>query len=79
VRKYKRDFKDDLTWTPYALKERVKRDLNINVPIQCCYRAKREALHQVFGSHCSQYCLTRRYANAIQLTNPGSSAFIHRE
>jgi hypothetical protein len=74
VRKYKRDFKDDPTWTPYALKERVKRDLNINVPIQRCYKAKREVLHQVFGSHSSQYCLTRRYANAILLTNPGSSA-----
>jgi hypothetical protein len=79
VRKYKRDFKDDPTWTPYALKERVKKDLNINVLIQRCYRAKREALRQVFGSHSGQYHLTRRYANAIRLTNPGSSAFIQRD
>jgi hypothetical protein len=79
VRKYKRDFKDDPTWTPFALKERVKRDLNINVAIQRCYRAKREALRQVFGSHSGQYRLTRRYANAIRLTNPGSGTFIQRD
>jgi hypothetical protein len=65
--------------TPYALKKRVKRDLNINVPIQRYYKAKREALRQVFGSHSGQYRLTRRYANAILLTNPGSSAFIQRD
>ena len=79
MRKYKRDFKDDPTWTPYALKEKVKRDLNIHMPIQRCYRAKREALSQVFGSHFGQYHLTRRYANAIRLTNPDSSAFVQKD
>ena len=38
VRTYKKDFKDYPTWTPYALKERVKRNLNINVPIARYYR-----------------------------------------
>jgi hypothetical protein len=33
VRVYRKDFKDDPTWTPYALQQRVKRDLNIDVPI----------------------------------------------
>ena len=56
---YKKDLKNDPTWTPYALKERVKRDLNINVPIQHCYKAKMEALRQVFGSHFGQYRLIR--------------------
>jgi hypothetical protein len=52
---YKNDFKDDLTWTPYALQQRVKRDLNIDVPIAYCYRAKNEALHQIFCNHYNQY------------------------
>jgi hypothetical protein len=76
VRTYKKDFKDDPMWISYALKERVKRDLNINVPIAHCYQAKREALHQLFGSHSKQYRLTRRYAMTIHSTNPGSSAYI---
>ena len=79
VRTYKKDFKDDPTWTPYALKERVKRDLNINVPIARCYRAKREALLQIFGSHSNQYRLTRRYTMAIHSTNPGSNTYIQRD
>ncbi|XP_059458345.1 uncharacterized protein LOC132187941 [Corylus avellana] len=76
---YKKDFKDDPTWTPYALQQRVKRELNIDVPIDRCYRAKNEALHQIFGSHSKQYRLTRRYALAILSTNPGSSAYVHRD
>ncbi|XP_059428510.1 uncharacterized protein LOC132162269 [Corylus avellana] len=79
VRTYKRDFKDDPTWTPYALKQRVKRDLNVDVSIDRCYRAKNEALHQLFGRHSKQYRLTRRYAMTILSTNPGSSAFVHRD
>jgi hypothetical protein len=59
VRVYRKDFKDDPTWTPYALQQRVKRDLNIYVPIARCYRAKKEALHQIFGSHSNQFRLTR--------------------
>jgi hypothetical protein len=46
-----KDFKDDPTWTPYALQQKLKRDLNINVPIASCYRAKNDALHQLFGRH----------------------------
>jgi hypothetical protein len=79
VRVYKKDFKDDPTWTPYALQQRVKRDLNIDVPVDRCYRAKKEALRLIFGSHSSQYRLTRRYALAILSTNPGSSAYVCRD
>jgi hypothetical protein len=76
VRTYKKDFNDDPTWTLYALQQRVKRDLKIDVPIAHCYREKIEALHQLFGSHSKQYCLARRYALAIHSTNPSSSAYI---
>ncbi|XP_059461803.1 uncharacterized protein LOC132190770 [Corylus avellana] len=79
VRTYQKDFKDDPTWAPYALKQRVKRDLNIDVPIDRCYRAKREALNQLFGSHSKQYRLTQRYTLAILSTKPGSSAYVHRD
>jgi hypothetical protein len=79
VRVYKKDFKDDPTWTPYALQQRVKRDLNIDVPVDRCYRAKKEALRLIFGSHSSQYRLTRQYALAILSTNPGSSAYVCRD
>ena len=79
VRTYKKDFKDDPTWTPYALQQRVKRDLNRDVLIARCYRAKKEALHQLFGSHSNQYRLTRRYALAILNMNPGSSAYASRD
>jgi hypothetical protein len=58
VRVYKKDFKDDPMWTLYALQQRVKRDLNIDIPIARCYRAK-EALQQIFGNHSNQYQLTR--------------------
>jgi hypothetical protein len=61
IHTYKKDIKDDLTWTSYALQQRVKRDLNIDLPIACCYKAK-EILHQLFASHSKQYRLTRRYA-----------------
>jgi hypothetical protein len=79
VHTYKKDFKDDHMWTPYALKERVKSNLNINVSIARCYRTKREALCQLFGSYSKQYRLTRRYAMAIHSTNPSSSAYIQRD
>jgi hypothetical protein len=79
VRNYQKDFKDDPTWTPYALKERMKRNLNINVSIVHCYRVKREALHQLFSSHSKQYRLTRQYAMVIYSTNPGNSAYIQRD
>ena len=74
-----KDFKDDPTWTPYALQQKAKRDLNIDVPIARCYRAKKETLHQIFGSHSNQYQLTRQYALAILSTNPGSSAYVSRD
>jgi hypothetical protein len=79
VHTYKKDFKDGPTWTPYALKERVKSNLNINVPIARCYRAKMEALSQLFGSYNKQYRLTRRYVMAVHNTNLGSSAYIQRD
>jgi hypothetical protein len=61
------------------LQQRVKRDLNIDVPVDRCYRAKKEALRQIFGSDSSQYRLTRRYALTILSTNPGSSAYVCRD
>ena len=79
VRVYKKNFKDDPTWTLYALQQRVKRDLNIDIPIARCYRTKKEALHQIFGSHSNQYRLIRRYALAMLSTNPGSSAYASRD
>ena len=72
VRMYKKDFEDDPTWTLYTLQQRVKRDLNIDVPIACYYRAKNEGLHQLFGSHSKQYCLTRGCASALLRINPSS-------
>ena len=48
----------------------MKRDLNIDVPIASCYRAKKDALYQFFGSYYKQYRLTRRYALVVLNTNP---------
>jgi hypothetical protein len=79
VRVYRKYFKDDHTWTPYTLQQRVKRDLNIDVLVDRCYRAKKEALWQIFGNHSSQYQITRRYALAILSTNPVSSAYVCRD
>ena len=57
----------------------MKRDLNIDVPIARCYKAKKEALHQLFGSHSKQYHLIRRYTSAVLNANPGSSVNIQRD
>jgi hypothetical protein len=57
----KKDFKDDPTWTPYTLKERVKRDLNINVSIARCYRAKKGGIASLFEIEVSNIAFEFKY------------------
>jgi hypothetical protein len=76
VAKYTPDFKDDPTWTPYALQQRVKSDHNIDVPLGRCWRAKKIALKKIFGSYTEQYRRARDYCEAILRSNPHSSAYV---
>ncbi|XP_062170398.1 uncharacterized protein LOC133876128 [Alnus glutinosa] len=77
--KYMPDFKDDPTWTLYALQQRVKRDHNIDVPVGRCWREKKVALKAIYGSHSEQYRHARKYCEAILRSNPNSSAYVKIE
>jgi hypothetical protein len=77
--KYMPSFKDEPTWTPYALRQMVKRDHNIYVPLGQCWRATMLALRAIFGSHLDQYRHARRNGGALMKWNPRSSAFVQRE
>jgi hypothetical protein len=77
--KYMPDFKDDHTWTPYALQQRVKRDHNIDVPVGRCWREKKVALKAIYGSHSEQYRHATKYCEAILRSNPNSSAYVKIE
>jgi len=65
--KYMPDFKDDPTWTPYALQQRVKMDHNIDVPVGRCWRAKKVALKAIYGSHSEQYRHARKYCAYVKI------------
>lgn len=78
-KKYMSNFKDDPTWTPYALQQMVKRDHNIDIPLGRCWRAKKAALKAIFGGHSEQYRHARSYCEAIMKWNPRSSAFVQQE
>jgi hypothetical protein len=77
--KYMPDFKDDPTWTSYALQQRVKMDHNIDVPVGKCWRAKNVALKAIYGSHSEQYRYARKYCEAILRSNLNSSAYVKIE
>lgn len=69
---YLEEFRDDPTWTVYALRERVKRDYNINIPKWVAYRAKTIAMKKIYGSEVEHYQNSRDYAAAVHKWNPGS-------
>jgi hypothetical protein len=67
---YLENFRDDPTWTEYALREQIKRDYNITIPRW--YRAKKMAMKKVYGNEAEHYKNSRDYAAAVQRWNPGS-------
>jgi hypothetical protein len=69
---YLEEFRDDPTWTVHALRERVKRDYNINIPKWVAYRAKTIAMKKVYGSEVEYYQNSRDYAAAVHKWNPGN-------
>jgi hypothetical protein len=70
---YLEDFRDDLTWTVYALRERVKRDYNIKVSKWVAYRAKRIAMKKVYESEVEHYQSSwDDYAAAVHKWNLGN-------
>jgi hypothetical protein len=60
---YLEDFRDDPTWTEYALRERIKRDYNIRVPRWAAYRAKKVAMKKVYGMRLST---TKTFGTMLQ-------------
>lgn len=47
---YLPNFRDQSTWSVSTLKDQVRRDFDIDVPLHCCYRAKRLACMLVHGN-----------------------------
>jgi hypothetical protein len=76
---YMSSFKDDPTWTPYVLQQRVKIDHNIDFSLGQCWRVKKMALKAIFDSHSEQYLHAMKYCEAILRSNSNSSTYVQME
>ncbi|KAB1213964.1 hypothetical protein CJ030_MR5G017227 [Morella rubra] len=70
---YMNDIRDNPNWLLTSMVDRIRRDFNIEVKRQTCYRARRKALNIINGKHAEHYQHTVAYVEAMMKWNPGST------
>lgn len=74
--KYEKAIKDNPKMSLKDLKERVKDDMDAEVNLSGCKRAKKMVHEKLAGNYEEEYALLRAYGNELLEKNPGSTVII---